>query len=75
MKLKYKFLVIALLLSLMFSLTTVGAAEDVPFEQSETESVPVITETQENSNENLNSQPSSNNENEQNLGGGAKANR
>ena len=57
MKLKYKFLVVALLLSLTFSLSSVGAVEDVPFEQSETESVPQISETQETSNENLNTSP------------------
>lgn len=69
MKLKYKFLVIALLLSLTFSMSSVGAVEDVPFEQSVSESVPVITETQETSNENLNSPSSSSSESEQRGGG------
>ena len=73
MKLKYKFLVIALLLSLTFSMSSVGAVEDVPFEQSETESVPQISETQETSNENLNTPSSSSSESEQR--GGAEVNR
>ena len=73
MKLKYKFLVIALLLSLTFSLSSVGAVEDVPFEQSVSESVPQISETQETSNENLNTPSSSSSESEQR--GGAEANR
>lgn len=34
MKLKYKFLVVALLISLTFSLSAAGAAEDVPFEKA-----------------------------------------
>ena len=73
MKLKYKFLVIALLLSLTFSMSSVGAVEDVPFEQSESESVPQMIETQETSNENFNARSSSSSENEE--GGGGESNR